>query len=311
MSFGVAISEPEVVPQTIPWEDKPHGVVSLLDMLTASSADLVALIQEVAALRCDLNVALAVADASQRPFLPVNKPDPIPILNQEQAERMQGVLEEAALASKNLVLSATQRKAEYLQQRYPKGNYAFKVADVLKDLEHLEVDFLNDLTAIKFLRLHSVRGELFLDERQDIHVFGNEVAASFPSCCFDVREAANCYALERWAACVFHLMRTLEIALSALADRFGVSHDKGNWHNVIEGIESKVRKIDASCGPDWKKQQKDFSDAATQFMFFKEAWRNHVMHVRDVYDEGRASSIWQHVREFIQKLAGMGLRELP
>jgi len=44
-------------------------------------------------------------------------------------------------------------------------------------------------------------------------------------------------------------------------------------------------------------------------MFFKDAWRNHIMHVRDVYDEGRATSIWQHVKEFMLKLANIGLHE--
>jgi hypothetical protein len=46
-------------------------------------------------------------------------------------------------------------------------------------------------------------------------------------------------------------------------------------------------------------------------MFFKDAWRNHIMHVRDVYDAGRATSIWQHVQEFMNKLAAIGLKENP
>ena len=125
-----------------------------------------------------------------------------------------------------------------------------------------------------------------------------------------MREASNCYALERWPACVFHLMRVLEFGLGVLAERFSVSTDRKTWHEVIEAIEGKIRKVDPrTAGADWKKQQKDFSDAATQFMFFKDAWRNHIMHIRDVYDEGRATSIWQHVNEFMNKLAAIGLHE--
>jgi hypothetical protein len=65
-----------------------------------------------------------------------------------------------------------------------------------------------------------------------------------------------------------------------------------------------------SFGADWKEQQKFCSQAATHFMFLKEGWRNHVIHVRDVpYDEGRARSVFGHVREFMQALAEGGLTE--
>jgi hypothetical protein len=68
--------------------------------------------------------------------------------------------------------------------------------------------------------------------------------------------------------------------------------------------------MDSTFGTDWKEQQKFCSQAATHFMFLKEGWRNHVMHVRDVpYDEGRALSVFGHVREFMQALAEGGLAE--
>jgi hypothetical protein len=106
-------------------------------------------------------------------------------------------------------------------------------------------------------------------------------------------------------------MRVLEFGLRTMAAKFDVAYETSTWHNVIEQIEAKVRRIDQTSGADWKQQQKDYSDAATQFMFFKDAWRNHIMHVRDVYDRGRATSIWQHVHEFMNKLASIGLRETP
>ena len=35
-------------------------------------------------------------------------------------------------------------------------------------------------------------------------------------------------------------------------------------------------------------------------MFLKEAWRNYVMHVGDVYDEGKAFSVLTNVRMVMQ-----------
>jgi hypothetical protein len=67
--------------------------------------------------------------------------------------------------------------------------------------------------------------------------------------------------------------------------------------------------MDSSFGADWKEQQKFCSQAASQFMFLKDAWRNHIMHLSDVYDEGKALSVLRHVHELMQILAKGGLHE--
>jgi hypothetical protein len=219
-------------------------------------------------------------------------------------------LDYVQLAAKPLGLAGTLRTIDYLKEvcaGYPEHN----AAEVLIDLEHLRETLVSEMGAILFLYLNPERVKYMVGDDPDAAPFGDAVLAAFPSAAMDVREASNAYALERWPASVFHLMRVLEFGLGALAARFGVSVERSTWHEIIEAIEGKIRKIaPASEGADWKKQQKEFSDAATQFMFFKDAWRNHIMHVRDVYDEGRAMSIFQHVREFMNKLATIGLKEL-
>lgn len=145
---------------------------------------------------------------------------------------------------------------------------------------------------------------------QNDDLLGAKVNTAFPSCVAEGRDAGNCYALEQYEATGFHSMRILERGLGSLAKKFGVDFNHTNWHNVIEEVEKKIRKMDSSFGIDWKEQQKFCSQAATHFMFLKEGWRNHVMHVRDVpYDEGRALSVFGHVREFMQALAEGGLAE--
>jgi hypothetical protein len=105
-------------------------------------------------------------------------------------------------------------------------------------------------------------------------------------------------------------MRVLERGLGALAVKFAVDFKHTNWDNVIGQIESKIKKMDSSLGLDWKEQQRFCSQAATQFRFLKDAWRNHVMHVSNVpYDAGRAFSILVHVGEVMQALAEGGLKE--
>ena len=54
-------------------------------------------------------------------------------------------------------------------------------------------------------------------------LFGDDVARAFPSSKGDIDEAGKCLALDRGTACVFHLMRILEIGLQLLAAKLGIS----------------------------------------------------------------------------------------
>jgi hypothetical protein len=134
-----------------------------------------------------------------------------------------------------------------------------------------------------------------VDEAIATPPFGMEARDAFQGSLWDIALAGNCYACAFNDACVFHLMRVLEKGLSALASEFSEPFLYENWHNVIERIEAKIRKMDSAYGADWKRKQQFYAEAATEFMFFKDAWRNHVMHGRDEYDAERAKNIYEHV----------------
>jgi hypothetical protein len=140
-------------------------------------------------------------------------------------------------------------------------------------------------------------------------VYGLDTLSAFKSSSRDMALAGNCHGCGFNDACVFHLMRVLEKGLASLAAVFSESFTYENWHNVIERVESKIRKIDSTFGTDWKVKQKFYAEAACEFMFFKDAWRNHVMHGRDEYDDERAENIYSHVCAFMKHLAAGGLKE--
>jgi hypothetical protein len=164
------------------------------------------------------------------------------------------------------------------------------------------------------LRIHEdLQAELFLHVPKDRisyykakdPLFGVEVANRFPSVSFDVAEAGKCYALHRSTACVFHLMRVLEIGLAALAARFGVPADHTNWQNIIERTEKAIRGMasDPHRPSDWKDQQEFYSQAASHFMIFKDAWRNYTAHARGKFTEEEAGILMLNIRSFMEKLA--------
>ena len=135
--------------------------------------------------------------------------------------------------------------------------------------------------------------------------FGKEVSEVFPSADYDIKEAGNCLALGRATACVYHSMRVLEHGLCALADKFDVPFEQKSWNDVIEPIEKAIRQIKNQ--PDkpsnWKDEEQFYSEAAAQFMHFKNAWRNYTAHRQSKYTEAEAEAILRHVRDFMRHLS--------
>lgn len=137
--------------------------------------------------------------------------------------------------------------------------------------------------------------------------FGRIVSERFPSANFDANSAAFCIATGLSTAAVFHLMRVLEIGLGVLGAKFGVSLAHTNWGPAIDQIESKIREMYKDPAwkslPGFKSEQEFYAKAASHFAIFKNAWRNHAMHVRGKYTEDEAEQIFRTVRAFMQKLA--------
>jgi hypothetical protein len=131
--------------------------------------------------------------------------------------------------------------------------------------------------------------------------FGDAVSAAFPTSVYDIEEASKCRGLERWTACVMHCCRALEPALQALENAVPVEVPKEQWGDRINQIESAIKKMTKATHT--KEEVQWFSDAATQFHFMKNAWRNYAQHLKHTYDEERASAIYDAVRTFMRHLA--------
>jgi hypothetical protein len=186
----------------------------------------------------------------------------------------------------------------------------YTYADMLKELDTLSFSFAEELRRNSCFRIATEKDKYF--QKDDL--FGAHVNTAFPSCADEIENAGNCYALQQNEACVFHCMRILERGLRALAKELGVTFsgtlDLQNWQNIIENVESAIKDLEKLPKSKYKSETlKLFSQAAMQFRWFKEAWRNHIMHGRDSYDDGRAHSIFGHVQELMQALAEGGLAE--
>jgi HEPN domain-containing protein len=137
----------------------------------------------------------------------------------------------------------------------------------------------------------------------------NGLFNSFPLATIDLIRASKCFAKYEDIACVFHSMRAAEIALRALAAHLKVTFpfpiDLADWHNLITNIESVIKRAEQQPKSAEKDKELKFcSAAASQFRYFKEAYRKHVSHARETYNEEQALSIMERTAEFLKNLDG-------
>jgi hypothetical protein len=106
-------------------------------------------------------------------------------------------------------------------------------------------------------------------------------------------------------ASVFHFMRVLEHGLRSMAANVGVDFGVQNWQTVIDQIESSIRTMAKKlpAGSQKSDRLQFLSEAAKEFSYFKDGWRNYVSHARGTYDVHQARSVMEHVRSFMTTLA--------
>jgi hypothetical protein len=136
----------------------------------------------------------------------------------------------------------------------------------------------------------------------DESIFGKNVAIKFPELVEDISEAGNCFALDRFTACVFHLMRVMEKGVQKFADKMGISPSVtyyDEWQTILNAIRGQVNSLyPKHNNPDRIK----YESIIAHFETIKIAWRNPTMHPKATYTEEEAKTLLDAVRIFIKDL---------
>lgn len=137
--------------------------------------------------------------------------------------------------------------------------------------------------------------------------FGDDVDAAFPSTSADAEEAGKCLAVGRHTACVFHLMRVMEIGVRSLGKSLGdptLDPSKNpNWGTILARCDAELQKSKGKRSPVWQTMDTFFSESTANLRAVKDAWRNPTMHVERTYDEEKAKDVFNSVRSFMRHLA--------
>jgi hypothetical protein len=185
------------------------------------------------------------------------------------------------------------------------GSFEVRADLLARDYRRVRDGLLQELHRYTFLQIPTEDAKYYLNPEKEFP----ETLVSFPSATRDVEEACKCYALGRYTACVFHAMAILQVGLHTLAGDVGISLkfsiELAEWGDILRAIKERIKPYASLPRGDALREKYDqlYAGCADQFVFFKDAWRNHVAHNREVYDREKAHSALEHVRVFMESLS--------
>lgn len=212
---------------------------------------------------------------------------------------------------RSLSLPVTLRELEKFH-KWVNAEYA-PAAEALKKLKsattgsykNLNVEFSHRLARLSSVLHSEIESRTFFyvpPDRalyyDDQELLGKGVIEKFPVIQFDVVEAGNCYAVGRGTACVFHLMRIMEVGVQRLGTKLGVCLvDQKNWQNILDEINKAIKTLPKAS------TTVEMCQASANLYSVKLAWRNEVMHPNDTYTLEEAENLLRQVKLFMSHLA--------
>lgn len=180
------------------------------------------------------------------------------------------------------------------------------------DAPHTSVVFRTKLHCLKGVIDSELNSELFLwvpAQRAEWYgksveeIAGTDCMLRFPSVWKETEEASKCFALARYTACAFHLMRSTEAGVKALARaiKFTPKHDQ--WELVFKRLQEEFEKDPAQRPTHWKTHGRFIEEAWADMRVVSKAWRNRVMHLVDTYTEEEAKELLHATSMFLRHLA--------
>ncbi len=142
-------------------------------------------------------------------------------------------------------------------------------------------------------------------------LFGPEVKTRFPKANKEIISAGNCYATGTNTACVFHLMRAVELgARTMFKGMRATKHLKRpmtlcTWGELTAALDEGLKGLTVGKRSRTAKANtfQFYSHAVGVFKHFKGAWRDPVSHTGRFYKPGETKDIVNNTRQFMQHLA--------
>jgi hypothetical protein len=275
----------------------PHGLRSVWEMLTFNGGEMVRAILALRSLEA-ISRNLPSKDSQGN----LKKSD---VINRASAKTILRHLREFKEAIAGLNVRTTNLAVVELRKHFAgskiKITYVF-FADLLEDVR---VTFRRELTLIKMFCVEPKYESYF---EIDLSAFGPVFKTAFTGAVYEIDEAGKCHALSRSTACIFHLMRAMEIGIRAVARSLGIPDPikdaERNWGKILEKIKAEMDRRNAAKPLQWNANDRNFfAEVYASLDAVRVAWRNPTMHVENKYTEDESEHIFVTVRGFMKKLS--------
>ena len=167
--------------------------------------------------------------------------------------------------------------------------------------DHLRNRILDELAKEFYVNVH----------RQEVRfyghnaLFGEGVAKKFKQAAVDIENAGNCLAVQQPTACVFHLVRAMEVAVRQLGKRLKVTiTPQTTWRNMTGQMDTIIKKMPNATTAQQKKKNK-FEEAIVNLHHVGSVWRNNTMHPAASYTQDEARDVFNATRVFMNGLCDL------
>lgn len=184
-----------------------------------------------------------------------------------------------------------------------------RVGEVFRELTRRIQD---ELSSLRFLYVPPDRALYYqqtikADATKTKHsLLSDKAKKKFPQSIEDAEEAANCIALGRYTASVFHMMRIMERGVQRLGKklRVAIPVKEKDWGQISNHINGALKQLPNST-PQEKRIHARYAKAAVYLDNVRESWRNPTMHPKETYTEEEAENAFRFVKQYIDYLANI------
>lgn len=295
---------------------KPHSIVSLLDMKELSRGSYEHLtVSAFSLISIDDNLGW------------MDKPKDQQIDQDNRSKLKQNLLRIGKIVAYMNLESALKYIERVFKKLKPSEAYTFGAFEADAEVINNLID--DALEEIKFGFIPKKKVEYWQQKK----LFGGDVYDQFPSARDEITEAGNCFAHDLNTACIFHLMRAVEIGVHAMhwsmTGRVNLTYEKYkpskgatrkskpielcDWQQLYNGLTLALETLERGKSTSKAKHDKHtfYSELIGIFKHFKDAWRNTISHGHEIdretkrllFEPGETEDIMRFTRKYFEKLA--------
>jgi HEPN domain-containing protein len=219
-------------------------------------------------------------------------------------ESFQSVLESIETCCKDIELgTAVLKGVEWAKKEIGKEGATFD--DVRAVMAELERRINDELSSVRFFHVPTNSAQYYPRKNDEYKkpLFSSQTMKKFSKSIEDAEEAGKCFALARYTACVFHLMRVMERGVQRLGKKLKVTIpvEEKDWGVISSSINGALRRLPNSTVPE-RKIHARYAKAAVYLDNVRESWRNPTMHPKETYTEEEAENAFRFVRQYMEYL---------